>query len=528
MPEIVLVTANARFSHCSLALRLLRANLRDLRENAQILEFTIKSDVYDCAEQILALEPRLVAVSISIWNVDFSRLLLETLRRVAPNLILLAGGPEIQRDLATKHPSIDRLLDHAMVGEGEIRLRELCEYYRDHGWRRATEGASDAKRKLIVAEPCKLSDIIDGYGEYTDEDIAHRVIYVESSRGCPYRCAFCLSANERGVRYFDEATFHEQLETLYQRGVRNFKFLDRTLNAHLGRALRLLAFFIPKKDDGLRLHFEMVPHEIPQRLLDALAAFPPGCIQIEFGVQTLNAEVAKRIHRPLDAERLCQNLARLVRETGTHIHADLIAGLPGEDLVSFAASFDRLLATGVEEIQVGILKRLSGSPLARMAAEWQLEFSPDPPYEILRSADLSFAELRQIHHFSRFFNATINSGNFPKSGQYLLHADGARGAFDNFYDFTAWIRARYQTTQGVSHTRWIEIIHRYLCERHRYDPQEIALRLLEDFVATQRNHIPPFLKPYVPADFNFGNFTPRGTPKGHQSHKRQQKRAHLP
>ena len=240
--------------------------------------------------------------------------------------------------------------------------------------------------KIIPAEVPDFSQIALPYDFYTDDDIAHRIIYVEASRGCPFTCEFCLSSLDIPVRQVPLPALLEQLQRLLDRGVKQFKFVDRTFNLNVAVSRAILEFFLERHQPGHFFHFEMIPDRLPEALREIIARFPPGALQFEVGVQTFNEQVSQLISRRQDNEKLADNFHFLRHETGVHIHADLIVGLPGETLESFAAGFDRLIALGPQEIQVGILKRLRGTPIVRHDADWQMIYNPHPPYEILRTS----------------------------------------------------------------------------------------------------------------------------------------------
>jgi radical SAM superfamily enzyme YgiQ (UPF0313 family) len=212
------------------------------------------------------------------------------------------------------------------------------------------------------------------YDLYTDADIAHRVIYVEASRGCPYECEFCLSSLDVPVRNAPLEPFLTAMQHLLDRGVCQFKFVDRTFNLNLKISSAILRFFLERYRPGLFVHFEMIPDRLPQALRELIREFPPGVLQFEVGIQTFNEQVAKLISRRQDNARAEENLRWLREETGVHVHADLIVGLPGEDMASFAAGFDRLVALGPQEIQVGLLKRLRGTPIVRHDRDWGMVY----------------------------------------------------------------------------------------------------------------------------------------------------------
>src|SRR5213076_2828727 len=226
------------------------------------------------------------------------------------------------------------------------------------------------------------------------------------------------------------------LQHLVDRGVRQFKFVDRTFNVNLNVSKTILEFFLERLRPGIFLHFEMIPDRLPEPLRELIARFPPGVLQFEVGIQTFNSEVSQRIKRRQDHIKLADNLRFLRSETGVHVHADLIVGLPGESLESFAAGFDRLIALGPQEIQVGILKRLRGTPIVRHDHEWEMRYNPQPPYEMLQNKLLDFATMQRLRRFSRYWDLVGNSGNFVESTALIWSENGS--PFWRFVQFSDW------------------------------------------------------------------------------------------
>ncbi len=496
MSDFILTAINARFSHTSMSIRTLRANMAPERhDRCELVEFTIQNDPVEAANVILQKHPKLVGISIYLWGVAFARQLVEVLRAVQPSLCIIIGGPEIQDDPQNRKDPLYRLSDFCIIGEGEIVVDEICAKI-DQKLIECRNG--DEEPNFVRATPVDVNALVLPYDEFTDDDLKNRVMYVESSRGCPYRCAFCLSANDKPVRNIPLERLFPEFEKLIRRGARAFKFLDRTLNCSLARTLQLLDFFLPYRDLGIQLHFEMTPHEIPDALIQKLAEFPAAAIQIEFGVQTLNNDVARLIQRRLEADSLLKNLCRLREQTGAHIHADLIAGLPGEDFESFADGFERLRSSGVQEIQLGILKRLKSSPLDLKAEEWGLTFSKIPPYEILQTREMAFGDLMKFKRFAKFWDTLVNNANFPKTVAAICKND----AFREFWKLTDWIYEHATVTQGISQTRWVALLFEYMTTCDGFAPQQAALLIIDDYLATRKEDIPPVLRPYLPEDFS--------------------------
>jgi radical SAM superfamily enzyme YgiQ (UPF0313 family) len=336
------------------------------------------------------------------------------------------------------------------------------------------------------------------YRVYTDRDIAHRVIYVEASRGCPFKCEFCLSSLDVPVRNVPIDSFLNEMQSLLDRGVRQFKFVDRTFNLNLNISKAILQFFLERYTPDLFLHFEMIPDRLPEALRELIKQFPPGALQFEVGVQTFNDEVSKLISRRQDNAKLADNFRFLREETGVHIHADLIVGLPGEDMSSFGRGFDRLVALGPQEIQVGMLKRLRGTPIVRHDAEWGMIYSPHAPYEILQTKLIDFATMQRMRRFSRYWDLIANSGNFVDTTSSIW---GTGSPFERFMQLSDWLFAQTGQTHAISLSRLSELIFNFLTDELKRDPREAAQVIWRDFQRVGRSDRPAFLKDYVePAD----------------------------
>jgi len=265
--------------------------------------------------------------------------------------------------------------------------------------------------------------------------------------------------------------FLAELENLFARGARIFKFVDRTFNLSLKTSRAILEFFLDRWEDGMFVHFEMVPDRMPEALLELLARFPAGGVQLEVGIQTFDEATAKNISRRQNYEKLEHNLRFLRAHTGVHIHADLIAGLPGETMESFARGFDRLVALAPQEIQLGILKRLRGTPIVRHDAEWQMQYSPHPPYEILQNKSLSFAQLQSLRRFAKFWDLIANSGRFTDTLPWVWR--GLESPFAGFMEFSEWLALRLGRTHSIALVALAEQLYRFVWEVRGCDIAEV-------------------------------------------------------
>jgi hypothetical protein len=487
MPAIVLATLNARYLHASFGLRCLRANLGELRAESVLAEFTISQRPLEIAEDVLALQPRILGLGVYIWNVALTTELVALLKRLRPELMIVLGGPEVSYEC--EQQEIVRLADHVITGEADRVFPEVC--------RQILSGHPPGPR-IIPAPPPDVARLALPYDEYTDEDIAHHLIYVEASRGCPFECEFCLSSLDVPVRAFPLDPFLAAMDRLFARGVRHFKFVDRTFNLHVETGRRILEFFLARMQPGLFLHFEMVPDRLPEALRELITRFPPGSLQFEVGVQTFDPDVAEAIHRRQDFDRLEDSFHFLREQTGVHVHADLIAGLPGETLEGFAAGFDRLVGLRPQEIQVGLLKRLRGTPIGRHDAEWGMVYSPAPPYALVQSRLISFAVMQRLGRFARYWDLIGNSGRFVTVLPEFW--SGAASPFAEFMRFSDWFYAREGRRHRIGLPDLIARVFVWLTEERGRPADAIAAALYQDALRTGHTELPPEVKAHLPAD----------------------------
>ncbi len=286
------------------------------------------------------------------------------------------------------------------------------------------------------------------------------------------------------------------MTTLASRGVRHFKFVDRTFNLHIETSRRILEFFLAlgKTVDGLFVHFEMIPDRLPDALREVIAQFPEGALQFEVGVQTLAPVVEQNISRRQKHDKLADNFRFLREHTGVHIHADLIVGLPGETLASFAHGFDTLFALAPHEIQVGMLKRLRGTPIARHDRMHRMVYSPVPPYEILQNGTVDFPTMQSLRRFAKYWDLFHNSGRFP-AAMALVLGDGS--PFARFFAFSNWLHTKLGRVHGVALNRQIELLATYLCEVALVEEATVRAALVADYQRDGKKDELPWL--FAPA-----------------------------
>jgi radical SAM superfamily enzyme YgiQ (UPF0313 family) len=466
MPDILLTTINAKWIHPSLALRLLKANLGDLENQSDILEFALRQPLEEKVQKISEVKSKVLGISVSIWNHEQTlEVLCELEKRwndEHQKPIIILGGPEagqLEKDLP-----LYKKADWIINGEGENVFRELCKLFlqkknlqndvesiehqlKNNPFIKSVDG------KKIIAREVNLETIDASYRLYTDEDISRKLIYVESSRGCPFGCEFCLSSLDRHVRYFPIDDFLQNMKTLIERGAKNakasfgFKFLDRTFNLDFDRAKKIMEFFLHHLTPNMYVHFEMVPSRFPDELRELLTQFPKGTLRLEVGIQTFNPETANIIGRPSNPEKEIESLAFLKNKTNAIVHADLIAGLPGEHYESFAKGFDTLWSVRPTEIQMGILKRLPGTPICKKDEAFGMRYSDAPPYDVIQTNAISKTEMEHMKNFARFWELIVNRGNFESFAEKIFPEE--KPIFHQFMNLSDWLLKRFGKNWGI-------------------------------------------------------------------------------
>jgi len=442
-PKIVLATLNARYFHTSFGLRYIYANLKELQDCCEIKEFIIQTRAIDIVEQILASKPGIVGFGVYIWNIVETTDVVNLLKVIAPEIKVILGGPEVSYE--TEQQTITNCADYVITGAADLSFYQLC---------KDIINETPPDQKILNSKPVALEEIELPYQYYTDEDLTHRLLYVEASRGCPFKCEFCLSSLDKSSVPFKLDLFLEQMEILYQRGARNFKFIDRTFNLNINTTMQIMQFFLEKMTDDLYLHFEVVPDHLPRKLKALLSQFPENSLQFEIGIQTFNTQVQANINRKQNNAKSKDNLIWLKENTHAHIHADLIFGLPGETYDTFKDSFNQLFHCSPHEIQMGILKRLKGSPIIRHTENFDLRFSPLPPFNILSTDRICFTTMQRVNRFARYWDMVGNSGRFKYTLPHILSDQ----PFDDFMAITEWIFNKTGQIHKISLKKLFELI----------------------------------------------------------------------
>jgi anaerobic magnesium-protoporphyrin IX monomethyl ester cyclase len=436
--KIVLATLHAKYVHASLALPCLAAATSDLTGVITVIrEFTVNEQRSSILRALMEEDAAVIAFSCYIWNVEITVRLAADLKRLRPDTMIIAGGPEVAHT-AEAFLKDNPAFDWVICGEGEAVWRALVQQLLRFQPRPIPQdqlpagiAARNGNDIFITAARGPIADLDDIPSPFSLGlvDLHKPLVYYETSRGCPFSCAFCLSSLEQGVRSFSWQRIQTDLQLLLTAGVAVVKLVDRTFNYDAKRADAIWEFILARNVTS-SFHFEIAADLLTNENLSTLARVPHGMFRFEIGVQATGSETLKRVARNSDTERLFTMVRRLVAETGVTVHLDLVAGLPGEDFRGFLDSLDQLFAVRPHHIQVEPLKVLKGSAMAEIAAREGYVFSTNAPYVILRTPDLSYETICRIEDISRLLDQYYNSGRF----RHTVAALAERMPLSAFFD----------------------------------------------------------------------------------------------
>ena len=434
MKKLLFVGINARYTHSNLALRYLRNSVDDLKYITEILEFSINQDMLGILEQIALKQPDILAFSVYIWNTEITRQLLPEIKKILPDVEIVLGGPEVSynpENWLSKFP----LIDFIICGAGEASIKYLL------------ENELNVQNPIILKKNPHFSEIPFPYLQSDFPEIKDKYIYYESSRGCSFKCSYCLSSrSDQALEFRELNVVKKELKFLIEQKPRIIKFIDRTFNAKKEHSREIWKFLI-KLDPDITFHFEIHPELLDDEDLQILKTCPKGLFQFEIGIQSTNPETLKAIHRTHNWEKTANIVHQLMSFGNIHIHVDLIAGLPFEDMIGFKKSFNDIFNLKADHFQLGFLKVLSGTEMAEKVGELGITSTNTSPYIILRNNWLTFDDLNKIHKIETLLNVFSNSNKFNTSLTYLI------SKFDSPYSFFCELLNFLQNKNFNLHTK---------------------------------------------------------------------------
>lgn len=466
--KTVLVAINAKYIHSNLAVYSLRSYARTFGYEPKLLEFTINQQKDQILKGIYEAKPDLLCFSCYIWNLSYAEEIIEDIKKILPKVTIWAGGPEVSYDapkFLKRHPEVDGI----MCAEGEKTLTELISYYeigKSQG--KSLDGINGIvyqENKTIHQTPLRdimnMDDLVFPYEDL--KDFEHKIIYYESSRGCPFSCSYCLSSIDKKLRFRSFSLVEKELEFFLANKVPQVKFVDRTFNCKKSHAMAIWTY-IKEHDNGItNFHFEVAADLLTEDEIALIQTMRPGLIQLEIGVQSTNEKTLAEIHRKTDFEEITRKVKAVQKGENVHQHLDLIAGLPYENYESFGHSFNDVYALKPEQLQLGFLKVLKGSYMAEAAEGYGCVHKAKPPYEVLGTRWLSYEEILKLKGVEEMVEVYYNSGQFQRTIRAMEHLfETAFSMYEELADF--YEKNGYNE---VSHTRIrrYEILQEFLQEK---------------------------------------------------------------
>lgn len=473
-------------------MRYLKAFTKDLDFQGDIKEFSINDRVENILEGIIEEKPDVVAFSCYIWNMEFVNRLAELIKLVDPNIEILYGGPEVSyegKEFLENHPG-----EYVIVGEGEKTFREFVLYKLGEGKIEDIKGLNYKRDGKVFENPKRPEmDMDELVFPYTyEEDINNKIVYYEASRGCPFKCKYCLSSVMHGVRFLDVERVKKELKYFMERGLKLVKFVDRTFNCNREYTVELLKY-LSEQDTETRFHFEVAADLLTEEQIEILNNAPKGRFQLEVGVQTTNNEVLHNINRYITYENIKEKVLKVASGKNVMQHLDLIAGLPGEDLESFKKSFNDVHAIRPDEIQLGFLKLLKGSSMREEAEKWGIVYSPYAPYEIIRSKDISYEELLLLKKVEAMVDKYYNSCKFNNVIKFFL--DIYDKPFDFYYDLAMFFEEKGNFKRSIGNVEYYKILLDFYLEKIGGEDEGLFKEVLKfDYLCfNKKRWLPDFL-----------------------------------
>ena len=473
-------------------MRYLKAFTKDLDFQGDIKEFSINDRVENILEGIIEEKPDVVAFSCYIWNMEFVNRLAELIKLVDPNIEILYGGPEVSyegKEFLENHEG-----EYVIVGEGEETFREFVLYKLGEGKIEDIKGLNYKRDGKVFENPKRPEmDMNELVFPYTyEEDINNKIVYYEASRGCPFKCKYCLSSVMHGVRFLDVERVKKELKYFMERGLKLVKFVDRTFNCNREYTVELLKY-LSEQDTETRFHFEVAADLLTEEQIEILNNAPKGRFQLEVGVQTTNNEVLHNINRYITYENIKEKVLKVAAGKNVMQHLDLIAGLPGEDLESFKKSFNDVHDIRPDEIQLGFLKLLKGSSMREEAKKWGIVYSPYAPYEIIRSKDISYEELLLLKKVEAMVDKYYNSCKFNNVIKFFLNI--YEKPFDFYYDLAMFFEEKGNFKRCIGNVEYYKILLDFYLEKIGGEDEGLFKEVLKfDYLCfNKKRWLPDFL-----------------------------------
>ena len=495
--KAVFCSINSKYIHSSLSVWYLYASAKKLCSEAvevSVIEGTINENEDEIIKRLLDKKPDLIAFSTYIWNIKTVLSVSEKIKTATPKIKILLGGPEVsfnQKQVLSENPFVDFISS----GEGEKSVPLLLNALSEEA-NADIKGISYRKGESIIineGEVLSVEDIPSPYCEEYFATLGNRIAYIESSRGCPFNCAFCLSGKEGKVRFFDLTQVKENMLSLSNHGAKTVKFVDRTFNCNKNHAKEILNFI--KENYGGKIpsdvcfHFEIAADILDSELFEIIEKLPKGSVQFEAGIQSFNENTLKRINRKTDLCKVKENVKKLLFFGNCHIHIDLIAGLPEEDFDSFRKSFNEAYELHANMLQLGFLKILHGSPMSEQRELYPCEYSFEPPYEVIATPWISEAELKTLHKCENELERLYNSGRFSRTLSYVLSKTNMQ-PFDLFIEMADFLLEKGEKG-SIPLDKYTNLAFEFFSSLEGVDRAVLRDKMLLDRITTNNSDVIP-------------------------------------
>lgn len=481
--NVMLVGINAKYIHSNLAVRYLKSYCRGEFDNISVMEFSINDHIDNIMKELYTVQADIYGFSCYIWNIELVLKACSSLKKAKPEAVIVLGGPEVSYDA----PEIMRnnpFIDYIVAGEGEKTFLELLTCLcRDTVGESSIRGLCYRDGDLIVLndERPLIPDLDEIPFPYEDfNKMNNKILYYETSRGCPMNCQYCLSSTIPGVRFLSTDRVRKDIDKFVKAGVKQVKLVDRTFNCNVIRSVEIMEYII-SLDTGTNFHFEISADMLNEAFFETVGKAPRGLFQFEIGVQSTNAATLHEIKRKTDFEKLKANVGKLMEIGNSHIHLDLIAGLPYEDFESFKKSVNDVYSMKPHMLQLGFLKLLKGSGLRDNAVKYGIVFHEFPPYEVIKTSSISYEEILKLKNFEHVLELYYNSGRFRKTLDFLLTKLNAT-PFDFYSSLSDYWSSRgyYKSARGIKEQ--CTILYEYVRESFRNKLQSHGLKIFNEIL----------------------------------------------
>lgn len=485
--KTLFVAINSQFVHTNLAILYLKSACNEI-DNVNTIEFTINDPIHRIYSGILSQNPDVVAFSCYIWNIELVSKLCDDLKKALPYIIIIAGGPEVSFEngglLADK-----KSVDYIIGGEGEVKLSYLLNLL-------SNNSKPNEEEMLWLKEYSEVKEISTlklPYKNIKKESLKNKIAYIEASRGCPFKCAYCMSSITSGVRYFPLEGIYEAVDMIVESGSIIVKFIDRTFNCNEKRAIEIWNYVLKYSTRGIVFHFEIDPGLLTDNMLNCLKKMPRGLVQIEAGIQSIHEKTLSAVQRHEDINKALANIAKLLSFGNIHVHVDLIAGLPFEGYDDFKQSFNHVYSLFTHHFQLGFLKLLPGSSLRKNASKHGYLFHEYPPYEVIRNDVISPTELLRLKDIEACMDYFYNSSKFVITMKLINNS--IESYFDFYEKISLYMRQKGYLDRPIKIFDLYEILYNYIKHNFPDITHDLKESLRFDYLSSMKNpSLPTFLQ----------------------------------